>query len=78
MQHKFSSEQTGYISKHNIVFLVNDKVVFIKSPWLQVYVTWNITIDEEGKLCLLSRLIWLNTLFLVDSGVVLFYIPQKF
>ena len=48
MQHSISSEQTGNISKHNIVFLVNGKVVFIKSPWLQVNVTWNIASDEEG------------------------------
>ena len=78
MEHSIYSEQTGNISKHNIVFLVNGKVVFIKSPWLQVNVTWNIASDEEGKFCPLSKLIWLNTLVVMDSGVVFFYIPQKF
>ena len=78
MQHSISSEQTGNISKHNIVFLVIGKVVFIKSPWLQVNVTWNIASDKEGKFCPLSMLILLGTLVLMDSRVVFFYMPQKF
>ena len=70
--HRSSSEQQSSVSKHNIVFLVNGKVVFIKSPWLQFNVAWNIASDEEGKLCPLSKLILLNTLVLMDSGVVFF------
>lgn len=41
---------------------------------MQINVTWNIASDEEGNFYPLSKLIWLNTLLAMDSGVVFFFI----